>query len=279
MKSNLLTLIITLVVGVILAGSMLAPAISDAATDDHTGTNAYYTRMSEIGDSTITLSYDTANSKPLFNSEEFNFTNSNGTTANNVAIISDSFTISTTGTMWYYYFVYDDADQTIYSAATGANTAVATIGGGSMNLYINDSLSFDLPYTFCYIPDNSGDFVMCQEHFNGFFDKNDNIVVSQTNRTNHGVASGTIDALVTHFHATDNTVDTDTYTFEAVYDTETVGITDLCKTQYDSFRYILPYEYHYETNNEYAGLYSAILVIAIAGLLIIATSSIIMRRD
>lgn len=279
MDNKLLTVVLTMVVGIILAGSMLMPAISDASTDEHTGTNPYYFRMSEIGDETITLSYDAVNSKPLYNGELTNFTTSNGTEATSVAIISDTFTITTTGGLWYYYFISGGADQQIYSTATGATTAVATIGNGVMNLYINDSLSFDVPYTTCYIPDNSGKFVMCQEHFNGFFSKSTDIMAAITLRTNHGVATGPIDDLTTTFHATDGTVDTDSYAFEVVYDTETVGVTELCKTKYDSFRYILPYEYHYLEENEYASLYSVIPVLVIVGILLAAISLILMRRD
>ena len=279
MKANILTLAITLTVGIILAGSLLMPVITDASTDELTGDNAYYFRMSEIGDKTVTLSYDSTGNLPLIDGEHKTYTNSNGTNAINLAVISDSFIVSTTGSLWYYYFVYEGVDYQIYSTATGAPGAIATIGNGEMQLYINETTSYTLPYTTCYIPDNSGDYAMCQEQFNGLFEKSDVLVVSVTFRANHGVAIGNVDDLTTKFHATDGTVDTDTYTFEVVYDTQTVGLTDLCKTKYDSYRYIVPYEYHYQDDNDYAALYSALPVLVIVGLVLAATPAIILRRD
>lgn len=278
MKTNILTLAITLTLGIILAGSLLMPVIADASTDEHTGTNPYKLRMSEIGEETITLTYDADTEKPLYNGELTNFTDSSGS-AVNAAIVSDTFVIVTTGSLWYYYFIYEGSDVQIYSIATGATTAVATIGNGSMNLYISESTSYDLPYTFCYIPDNNGDHVVCEQSTYGLFKTSDDITVFKGNRTDHGVATGTVDTLTTDFHATDGTADTDTYTFNVVYDTETVGLTDLCKTPNDSYRYILPYEYHYLQDNDYSTLYSAIPVLVIVGLVLAATSVIIARRD
>lgn len=267
-ENTLIAKIVGLVMALVIIGIILVPVVSDAEKDTMTGTNPYYFRMSEIRNETVTLSYDADTQKPLYNGELTNFTNSNGEVITSVAIISDTFVISTTGQFWYYYFIYEGTDVQIWSAATGAATAVATIGNGSMNLYINESTSYDLPYTFCYIPDNNGDHIMSQEHTNGFFKKSDDIVVSITLRTNHGVATGTVDSLTTDFHATDGTPDTDSYDFGVTYDTETVGLTELCKTHYDSYRYILPLNYTYEVSTEYAYLYSIIPIFVVIGLLI-----------
>lgn len=267
-ENTLIAKIVGLVMALVIVGIILVPIVSDAEKDTMTGTNPYYFRMSEIGDETITLSYDADTQKPLYNGELTNFTNSNGEVITSVAIISDTFVISTTGQFWYYYFIYEGTGVQIWSTATGAATAVATIGNGSMNLYINESTSYDLPYTFCYIPDNNGDHIMSQEHTNGFFKKSDDIVVSITLRTNYGVATGTVDSLTTDFHATDGTPDTDSYVFGVTYDTQTVGLTELCKTHYDSYRYILPLNYTYEESTEYAYLYSIIPIFVVIGLLI-----------
>lgn len=277
-ENTLIAKIVGLVVAVVIVGIILVPVVSDAEKDTMTGTNPYYFRMSEIGNETITLSYDADTQKPLYNGELTNFTNSNGEVISSVAIISDTFVISTTGSLWYYYFIYEGSDVQIYSTTTGASTAVATISNGSMNLYINESTSYELPYTFCYIPDNNGDHIMSQEHTNGFFKKSDDIVVFITLRTNHGVATGTVDSLTTDFHATDGTPDTDSYVFDVTYDTETVGLTELCKTHYDTYRYILPLNYTYDESTEYAYLYSIIPIFVMMGILIAIVRSIYLSK-
>lgn len=279
MKTNILTLVVTLTIGIILVGSLLIPVIADASTDDHTGTNPYYLRMSEIGDETVVLTYDVDNSVNLYNGEETNFLNSGGTKSTDVMIVSDTFIACTTGTFWYYYFVYEGNDVQIWSTATGATTAVATIGGGSMNLYISESLSYDLPYTKCYIPNNDGEYAVCQGNTKGLFDNTTDILVCTTNRANHGVATGTVNNLTTDFHATDGTPDTETYVYAVVYDTETVGVTELSKTTYDGYKYIIPFEYHYLEENSYAGLYSILPVLVIIGLVLAAISVVVTRRD
>lgn len=70
-KMNALTLIITLVVGVILTGALLGPVINDATKTTETLTNDGYYRVSETEDETVIV-WDTVNSPNIItvNDEE-----------------------------------------------------------------------------------------------------------------------------------------------------------------------------------------------------------------
>lgn len=70
-KMNALTLIITLVVGVILTGALLGPVISDATKTTETLTNEGYYRVSETEEQTVIV-WDTVNSPNIItvNDEE-----------------------------------------------------------------------------------------------------------------------------------------------------------------------------------------------------------------
>ena len=60
MKTNILGLVVTLVVGIILAGSLLMPVLDDATTTERTFTNVgrYYVSTEIDGETTITMNYD-----------------------------------------------------------------------------------------------------------------------------------------------------------------------------------------------------------------------------
>ena len=60
MKTNLLTLVVTLTVGIILAGSLLMPVLTDATTTEKTFVNDGYYRLSETDGETVII-WDTAN--------------------------------------------------------------------------------------------------------------------------------------------------------------------------------------------------------------------------
>ena len=278
MKTNILTLAITLVVGIILAGSLMMPVITDASTDDKTANNLYYNRMSELGDGSVTLTYTTDDGR-LFNGETPAFTKSDGTTATDLAIIADTFIIISYDGMWYYYFIDDlGAVVQVYSTATGGNGAVATIEDGTMTLTRGTTVN-TVTYTKCYIPDNEGTYANCRgSTYYGLVPETTSIYYVKAARADCGVATGPVNDLTTSFHLTDGVNDTETYTFTASYDSETIGNTTLCKiTTLDM--YIVPLEYHYNEDNGYAALYSAIPVLVIVGLVLAATSVIIVRRD
>ena len=80
-KKNILTLVITLTVGIILAGSMMMPIISDATTTEKTFENVGYFNMSEISDNTdITITWD--HTKPTvftINDSDYDITVPSGT--------------------------------------------------------------------------------------------------------------------------------------------------------------------------------------------------------
>lgn len=275
--NKLITVVITVAVGVVLLGSLLAPVAADAATDTETGSNMYVTRMSEIGNETVTLAY--TDSVGYYNGEALDFTTSSGTTPSPVLIVADSFIISNFSGMWYYYLKDStDAIVQIYSTATGGATATATIADGTLTITVDDDTSYTASYSFCYIPDADGDYAYCNSTYYGILDTDDEIVVCVPTRTNCGVATGTLDELTTTFHATSAVEDTDSFTYTASYDEVTVGNSTLAQTSGD-LNYIVPYTYTYEVDNEYAALYSAMPALVIVGLILVILGTITTRRD
>ena len=111
MKTNLLTLAVTLTVGVILAGSLLVPVISDATDDQVEFTNDGTYRMSPVGDKTVV--FHTVNGAYTINDVSF-------TKANQPIIQNDTAMFyGTTGSYaGYEYLITSDGYNRYHVAGT-----------------------------------------------------------------------------------------------------------------------------------------------------------------
>ena len=170
-SKNLLTLAITLTVGIILAGSLLMPVISDATTTERTFTNNGYFRMSETlsTDENTVITWDSANA--------FVF-NLNG---NDIELPPGA----TSGTVYPYTILASDAwalraavlndtvnvDLTLYGSGSDStllwfvnswsnDTATITLSAGTASFKANDSTPVTVSYTHAFIPDENGNYIL-----------------------------------------------------------------------------------------------------------------------
>ena len=156
MKTNILTLVITLVVGIILAGGLLAPVLSDA-------TESYYTKGSYsniVNEDQISLKAIDADSSNTLNIDSTGITTTEGvipywtdTTYTNAVLITDTIMVTVTGT---------GAISTIQAtgAVTTNNTSfTAVISAGSLTYSIDGGDAVSTTYTNGYVAAMEGDYV------------------------------------------------------------------------------------------------------------------------
>lgn len=268
--------IVGIVVAVIVVGAVLVPIVSSAETVTESDSNDYRLKMKEIGDETISISY-TAETGTLFNGESPNFVDNNGVRQTTLVIFADTFVIICYGSNdsvggigpWYYYFV-DESTGTpiqIWSTATGANTARATISNGTMTVITNVDDTFSTSYTKCYVPDANGEYCACSGAVQGLVPIDTEFMIGHTARSDCGTAFGLANDMTTQFHISNyNTIDTDSYTFNVTYTEEKVGNTDMYRIT-DNGWYIIPLEYTYNEDAPYGYLYSVIPIFVVVGII------------
>lgn len=158
MNNKLITICITLVVGVILAGSVLMPVLNDATTTHKTFTNSGYYDMTYTETDELTLAWD--------------YTNPNVATINN-----ESVSLPTTlpgsvnilcGDDWFLR--WNASSLQFYSTASGSvNASVAdstsmsiTASNGSMTVTNTAStpVTQTVAYSFMYVIDPDGKYLM-----------------------------------------------------------------------------------------------------------------------
>lgn len=155
-KMNALTLIITLVVGVILTGSLLGPVITDASETERTIVNdGYFNVDTTEGDFSFSWDYD-APSTYVINDNEVSFVNSYGVDLS--LVMSDSFFIRSDHNGVSVYFNGDGVGNVVANATNttlevNRVNGVITATNGDITRTINDSS------TIYYISE-SGNFVM-----------------------------------------------------------------------------------------------------------------------
>lgn len=127
-KTNLLTLVVTLTVGIILAGSLLMPVISDATETERTFTNGglyYLTNPDEalsvkyVGDGTWEM-----------DGEALSYTSSGNT---NIIVTNDTFIRNSGQVRGANVANWTDADLTI---SNGSITGTATVSGNTTSVNI-----------------------------------------------------------------------------------------------------------------------------------------------
>ena len=194
-SKNLLTLAITLTVGIILAGSLLMPVISDATETEHTFTNDGYFRMTHVDDTTdhtITWTYEKPNTITVDGTDVLiDYHVSNG----QVTVIAD--------TNWIVRLYNDGAGEVsavAMVASTGgtasaqvidSSTATISLTSGEMSATFGNATRTGT-YTDAWIPSNDGEFTMKKADKVAYINENSEIVGYGLSRvkTASGAASG-----------------------------------------------------------------------------------------
>lgn len=281
MDNKLLTLVITLVVGIILAGSLLVPAINDASKEDASSANRYTYRMSELGSNTMTLSYDETE-KALINGEHPVVANAEGTIQTNLCVISNNAAIVSFGIQWYYYFVDTDGVYHYFNTNhTLLTTTTATFENGTATITY-DGTEYTFGYDWVYFPDANGSFVYTKPIYGAYLNADDQIISFSVGASNNGVSIGTVDGLTCQYHATDGTKDTDTYTPSITVVDAEMGLSTIKEiVSATPADLIIPYEYQYqvEASGGVYALYQAIPILVIVSLLLAAVGTIVRARE
>ena len=155
MKTNILTLAITLTVGIILVGSFLMPVISDATDDEVVFMNDGTYRMSALGEDTITFHY--ANEVYTVNGVEF--------TGHDFPVIQND-NVMFYAPSWYAGFQYIINDQGYTRYPISGSTDLTMIYNGATKTVSITSISGGNTYTSertfvneVYYADPEGDYI------------------------------------------------------------------------------------------------------------------------
>lgn len=276
MKTNLLTLVITLVVGIILAGSLLAPVVADARTT--TSTEVNYTNESTLfkmasAEETVTISL-ASGTVTLNGAEVTHTTNSN-------ILLSDAFSVDQfiyQGN-WLTRAWYKDSTALSYPTAfnltfeNGTVTGTITTSGTTNN--VNDT------YTYLYYADESGNFTQISSNVwaDVYVNSTKEIVLAGLYYT--GSNSTTYTYIDGNFEVEGD------YTGSVDFDTESVGIDVLKVTgitvtigeeTFTPYRFLVPAEVTGHTETSISSLLGVIPIMVIVAILMTAIGAIAYRR-
>ncbi len=161
-KMNALTLIITLVVGVILTGALLGPVISDATKTEETFKNEGYYTMTYSEADALTFSWDcTAPNVATINGNEVPLITPPQYTPVNVVCGDDWFLRWTGDTMQFYSVAGGNNPALSASVASETSlTLVASSGSATIQNTAATPVSQTVDYTFMYVVDPNGSLVM-----------------------------------------------------------------------------------------------------------------------
>lgn len=160
-NKNLATLVITLTVGVILAGSILMPVLDDAVTTSETFTNEGLVHLTKYGtDADLTISWDYTTPDILTVGDE------------TVALVEGAYPLTAIGTdgffMRYltedsitYFQLYDDGSGAALSANTSAGTNMdISISNGTVEATVGDTTETYTYDSFIFVVSDDGPYVM-----------------------------------------------------------------------------------------------------------------------
>lgn len=269
MNNKLTTLAITLALGVILIGSVLAPIISDA---EHSMTTITYSNASNVaelvdlvdGEDVYTITY--TDSKYHLNGEEFYschiytdhgwfFLNSAGINAN---IVRGPIT-----------------STTITQISLIADARTIELTPGQIVVTDNTDTSYTTELEWAYITDENGKWAVVQgdEGTNVYTDELDSLRYNRTFGAYLAVMEG-------------NTALYQNQTFSDYLESSElphggyeVAMPIHISEAWTTTNVIAPLSFEVEVENGYSGLFTAILVLAIVSLVIVAVGAITFRRD
>lgn len=193
MNNKLIPIVLTLVVGIILAGSVLVPVLNDATTTHKTFTNDGYLRLGEISAEdtetyTITWTYENPH-QFVINDEVYVMPegNTTGSVFPYTLFATDGWGLrySQTGTAGNVdlnlYGSGESASLIWYATTTDSDTVTITLNEGTATFVKNSTTSVTKSYTAAFIPDSDGAYVLKKGDTSAYL--NADSVIYSTGRT------------------------------------------------------------------------------------------------
>lgn len=160
MNNKLITIVITLVVGIILAGSVLMPVLNDATKTTKTFTNEGLYRMAALE------STDSADIEI-----KWEYTNPNQITVGDsaVALPTSGFATVVCGENWLVRYIaatgvsvqlFDGTTPGYIASVSGTNDMTITASSGSVTFDNGSGTEVTSTYTTMYYADNNGEYTM-----------------------------------------------------------------------------------------------------------------------
>lgn len=272
MKNNVLTIVITLVMAVILTGSLLMPTLDSAAESYYH--EVEYSNIS--GTNQIYLSPVNAETSNTINVSSENIVTNGGTieywedTAfSNVVLLTDSI-----------YVVVSGAGVITITTANGTSQATssftAVVSAGEITYSIDEQATIQITYTAGYIADPNGAYVSCPTSFTRYYDSMNFAQIRYDSGyyafiDGNGYKDGSaysMDVTSSEVSDTDGTV----HTLTSIKYTSTKSLTSVCVMEKVAI-------YGYTDNPGIVSLLGAIGPIVICSILLTAVSALVIRRN
>ena len=177
-KNNVLTLIITLIVGIILAGSLLMPVLTDATTTERTFTNDGYFRMDKVTDGNLTFNWDYDEpTKIVVNDETIEYTNDSG---NEISVVcSNTFYLRIRDNN--ASFIYNGPGGNVIADSTGESLTVTITENSGTVTNGTDTKNFTNVGDIYHIS-NSGDYAMKKSNEAAYLNEDSEIFIRGMSR-------------------------------------------------------------------------------------------------
>ena len=160
MKTNALTLVITLTVGILLAGAMLVPIINEATTTEKTFQNAGYYDVRYIeADQDLSVSWDYTDPLNItVDGDSVTLPTDAASNTRRTVLASDTFILR------YYLapgpvFQYSDSNSTTYMSPSDENDFSFEFSEGTMTFTFGTTVK-TIACEYVYVIDNTGPYVM-----------------------------------------------------------------------------------------------------------------------
>ena len=183
-KTNLLTLVVTLTVGIILAGSLLMPIITDTTATEDTFVNDGYFRMSSItsdDETEYTLNWNVTTPNTIVVNDVPVAMNLTGA-PNQVTVVFDNdwmFRANiSNGAITYISYITNSGGSTVANS-----TMEITLSGGSMSVTMDTTPKTE-DYTVAYIPDAKGEYVMKNSNSTAYVLADSNLIAFGMSKVN-----------------------------------------------------------------------------------------------
>lgn len=302
-SKNLLTLAITLTVGIILAGSLLMPVINDATTTERTFTNDGYYRMAEIGDEAITIAWDHTEPKQITVNDDV--VDLSKVPTNKVVTIT-----VTDKTIIRYAPISSDTLIQVYSSSgyygagvTAGTDMTITIEEGTLTADNGSGATISKTITNGYYASNDGKWTMKTDGESAFIHKDDSVIILAGNTTVGGATIGVYGNGTINDGLSIETVPTDSVSRVVTYGDVTFNYTDvsdyldlvkLSNCQFDityndttasaTYSYFLvPYEVTAELSQHLSSgeiaIMNALPLLIITALVVMAAGALFLKRD